>query len=276
MQKPTTTPLTISHIDYSPSGDVIMMYCKMEDRSENLWNITYDLWPSFQAWQFMLLTVMINDKIIKRSYSIATTPQLLHEQWLIGFSIKRVDDWIFSTRTTRVAQSGDLLTMTWPLWHMIDDQSFDNYLLISAGSWLSPIYSIYHDLLQSSRKIRIATIFGERKFDHILSDIHRDWVEDVWYTPSWRSTPEGSILELKGLTTKEPSNIYSQCFLSQDEHQGYYIGRVQLWLANALDRLTTTQIKIFICWSPAMVDEMRNLLIADYGIDPSYIKFEKY
>jgi hypothetical protein len=34
IQKPTTTSLTISHIDYSPSGDVILMWCKIENKVE--------------------------------------------------------------------------------------------------------------------------------------------------------------------------------------------------------------------------------------------------
>ena len=54
------------------------------------------------------------------------------------------------------------------------------------------------------------------------------------------------------------------------------MGRVQLWLANALDRLATTDIYVVICWAPAMVDEVRNLLIAEYGIDSTNIIFEKY
>ncbi len=248
-QKPATTPLTISHIDCSPSGDVILMYCKTDNIPE--W------W--FSAGQFMLLAAEIDGKMIKRSYSIATTPQLLSDQWLIWFSIKRVEGGVFSTRAIQIAKSGDMLTMTGPLWHMTDDEQFSDYLLISAGSWLSPIYSIYHSLLQSSRTIRIANIFGERYFSHILPCVHQDWVEGVWSDSmiNWDS-------------------IYSQCFLSQDEYEWYMIGRVQVWLANALDRLATTKIKVFICWAPAMVDEVRNLLIAEYGIDPTQIKFEKY
>lgn len=249
IQKPTTTSLTISHIDYSPSGDVNMMYCQASDH--------HDL--SFRAGQFMLLAAEIDGTIIKRSYSIATTPQLLAEQWLIGFSIKRVEGGIFSTRATRLAQPGDTLTMTGPLWRMTDDESVNNYLLISAGSWLSPIYAIYHSLIISSRSVRIANIFGERYFSHILPCVHQDWVDDIWST--------GTI---------DPANIYSQCFLSADEHEWYNIGRVQLWLANALDRLATTDIRVFICGAPAMVDEVRNLLIAEHGIDPTQIHFEKY
>ena len=249
MQKPLTTPLIISHIDYSPSGDVILMYCKTENISEWL----------FKAGQFMLLTSEIDGNMIKRSYSIATTPQLLADQWLIWFSIKRTEGWVFSTRVTQFANSGDTLTMTGPLWHMTDDESTDNYLLISAGSWLSPIYSIYHSLIQSSRNIRIANIFGERNFIHVLPRVHDDWVEHIWSTWIIDST-----------------NIYSQCFLSQDEHEWYMIGRVQLWLINALDWLATKDIKVFICWAPAMVDEVKNLLIEEYYIDPSNIKFEKF
>jgi ferredoxin-NADP reductase len=266
IQKPTTTPLIISHIDYSPSGDVVLVYCAIgTSLIARPWEEDSQLWVKTNPWegrfmisnlwfssgQFMLLAVEIDGKIIKRSYSITTTPQFLYDQWLIWFSIKRVEGWVFSTRATQVAKPGDTLTMTGPLWHMTDDEQFDNYLLISAGSWLSPIYSIYHSLLQSSRTIRIANIFGERHFSHVLPCVHHDWVENMWST-------------------------YSQCFLSQDEHDGYMIGRVQLWLANALDRLATTQIKVFICWAPAMVDEVRNLLIAEYDIDPAHIKFEKY
>lgn len=268
LQQPITTSLTVSHIDYSPSGDVILMYCRSESVIE---------W-SFKSGQFMLLATEIDGKIIKRSYSIATTPQLLGDQWLIWFSIKRVEGGVFSTRATQIAKPGDVFTMTGPLWHMTDDEQFNDYLLISAGSWLSPIYSIYHSLLQSSRTIRIANVFGERHYSHILPCVHHDWVENVWYiswvypdatlTPSWTRV---DIWE----DTSSPS-VYSQCFLSQDEHDGYIIGRVQLWLANTLDRLATTQIKVFICWAPAMVDEVRNLLIAEYGIDPTQIKFEKY
>jgi NAD(P)H-flavin reductase len=275
MQKPTTTPLTISHIDYSPSGDVILLYCAVGttpiarpwEEDSQLWFLISNLW--FSSGQFMLLAAEIDCKTIKRSYSIATTPQLLSDQWLIWFSIKRVEGGVFSTRATQVARTGDTLTMTGPLWHMTDDEQFDDYLLISAGSWLSPIYSIYHSLLQSSRSIRIANIFGERYFSHVLPCVHHDWVENIW-SLSWPHIDP----TLTPLLT--PNNIYSQCFLSQDEHGGYMIGRVQLWLVNALDRLATTQIKVFICWAPAMVDEVRNLLIAEYGIDPTQIKFEKY
>ena len=70
IQKPITTPLTISHIDYSPSGDVVLIYCKVDQSDDIL----------FKSGQFMLLATEIDSKMIKRSYSIATTPQLLREQ----------------------------------------------------------------------------------------------------------------------------------------------------------------------------------------------------
>lgn len=271
-QSVITTSLTISHIDYSPSGDVNMMYCQASDH--------HDL--SFRAGQFMLLAAEIDGTIIKRSYSIATTPQLLSEQWIIWFSIKRVEGWVFSTRATHTAQPWDTLTMTGPLGKMVDHGEVDNYLLISAGSWLSPIYAIYHSLLTSSRSVRIANIFGERYFSHILPCVHHDWVENVWSMLLWNSPHlEQQWIPEKVDPILTPScnfswSIYSQCFLSADEHEWYNIGRVQLWIANACDRLATTDIRVFICGAPAMVDEVRGLLIAEYRIDPTYIHFEKY
>jgi len=62
---------------------------------------------------------------------------------------------------------------------MTDDGMYDHYLLISAGSGLSPIYSIYQDLLSQDRRIRIANIFGERRYADVLADVHRDRVNNT-------------------------------------------------------------------------------------------------
>lgn len=241
--RPQTYELTISHIDYSASGKVIMMYCKIDEDIQS---------AIFLAGQFMLLTATINGAVIKRSYSIATTPALLQEKWLIGFSIKLVEDGVFSTRATQVANIGDKLTMTWGLGRMIDDASNDTYLLICAGSGLSPIYSIYHDLMLQERNIRIANIFGERYYADVLADVYRDWVSEVG---EW---------------------VYSQCYLSQDEHIWYTQGRVQAGIVSALEWLETSNIKVFLCGWPAMVDDVRDILTQQHWLDPSQIHFEKY
>gem|GEM_PF-5932601 len=74
IQKPSTTTLIISHINYSPSGDVVMIWCNIQHSASEAKQY------EFKSGQFMLLATEIDGKMIKRSYSIATTPKLLQQQ----------------------------------------------------------------------------------------------------------------------------------------------------------------------------------------------------
>ena len=95
----TTTGL-ITMIDYSPSGEVVIIHVQI---SEPL---------SFAEGQFMLLQTLIDGKIVKRSYSICSTNQDLQDSQIISFSIKRKEFGVFSTWATKVAKPGMQITMT--------------------------------------------------------------------------------------------------------------------------------------------------------------------
>lgn len=95
-----TTTGVITTIDYSPSGDVVILHVQ----------VTEPL--SFAEGQFMLLQTLIDNKIVKRSYSICSTNQDLQDRQIISFSIKRKDNGVFSTWATKVARPGMQITMT--------------------------------------------------------------------------------------------------------------------------------------------------------------------
>ena len=242
--KPQIHTLTgkITTIEHSPSWDVVLFYVKAEwERKKNL----------FQAGQFMVLQKEIEGKSIKRSYSIFSTPNQFIETWEIWFSIKRVHEWVFSSRATQSANIWDEISMKWSLWHMIDRWDHTHYLFVSVWSGLSPIYALSQDIvLEKNKAIRVANLFWERHHQHVLSS-----VEDTWV-----NTPE---------------NVYSELFLSQEDLEWYTTWRVQAGIPKALEFLGTKKIRCFLCGRPDMVTEVREILIKS-GVDSEDILFEKY
>ena len=286
--KPHKLTWHIHDIEYSPSGDVIMMYILIDQWSldaEHIYSrsdesiISANIQP-FKAGQFMLLStyikilepkilekqnlnanfsdpdktrkISIDDKQVKRSYSIATTPSYYLATGLIWFSIKRVEWWIFSTRATQIAKKWDQLHLTGPLGHMVDTGVNKNYLFICAGSWLSPIYALYNDLITEKKlHMKAAFLYGERHISHILPSVEAQ------------------------LHQNTDPHVHIQKFLSQDTHEWYQQGRLQIWLDTALTHIWTKDMSCFICGKPEMVSDVVEILLAK-GIEKENIKFEKY
>ena len=235
-----TTQWTIHHITHSPSRDVVIITCQVEE-----------VFTFFEG-QFMVLQTLIGDKIIKRSYSIYSTSQQLQDTKTISFCIKRKDQWVFSTRATQVAAVGMQITMTWPVGRFVDDGASRNYLFISVGSGLSPCSSIYQQLIRTDQYNKIANIFWERYLDHI----------------PWEVLDAYSI---------QSEKIHNQICLSKEQNiwSGMRHWYVQSGIDDALAFLGTQDVTVFVCWLPAMCDEVAQIL-QDKGIEKRRLIIEKY
>lgn len=224
-----TTSGIIEYIEYSPSRDVVVIHVKVSESLE------------FAEGQFMLLQVLIDGNIVKRSYSISSTNQILQESQIISFSIKRKDQGIFSSWATQVAQPGMEITMTGPLGRFFDPHVSRNYLFISVGSGLSPCLSIYDHLVRTDDYNKIANLFGEKNIDHIPQSVLDSY-------------------------TKMDNRIYNQICLSQDSHHSHpeimRNGYVQVAIDDALSFLATDDIIVFVCGLPGMCDQVRDILLA--------------
>ncbi len=235
-----TTQWVITDIQYSPSGDVVILQLK----SDELF--------SFLEGQFMMLQTLIDDKIVKRAYSIYSTNSHLQDSQTISFCIKRKEWGLFSTRATQVAKEGMKITMTWPVGKFVDNAVSQNYLFVSVGSWLSPCFSIYTYLLQTGDYNKIANLFGERYMDHIPAE----------------------VLQKYSLQDKK---IYNQIYLSKEKNISQWMRKwyVQDGLEDALQFLDTKDITVFICGLPVMCDDVSQIL-QDKGIEKSQLVIEKY
>lgn len=244
-------PAIITHIEYSPSKEVALVTCKPQA-----------VFP-FKEWQFMMISSShIHSELwkpLKKPYSIATTNEQLQTDWTIWFVVKKVRDGFMSDYLTRQAIVWDILYLQWPVWHMVDKNISGRYLLISTWSGLSPITSLYTALRKNPQN-KIANLFGERYHAHVLPSVEK-------------------------LFSENTDHIYHQLFLSKQEWLSsswiqpksakYSLWRMQGWLDNALAFLWTTDISVFICGKPEMVDDVRKILTEKW-VDTSRIQFEKY
>lgn len=195
----------------------------------------------FSDGQFLQFQIIIDEQTIKRSYSIMSSYKHFQATWQLQFMIKRVEDGMASHWLLDQQEIGSGFQILWPLGHLTIKDPFSEYLLIGTGSWLAPLLSIYHGLGDTKKQI----LYGERTSSDLVSEI----TDLVWL-----------------------SNI----ILSRENHPDYHHGHVQnklLELVWNIDNLN--DVWVFLCGKPAMVDDVKNQLIA-LGIPAGNIKDEKY
>ena len=242
------TLATISHIEYSPSGTVTFVRFRPKEKF------------TFEEWQFVMIESTFDHpelgKPLKKPYSIATTNDELQTEGTVGVIVKKTVDGFMSEYLTKWIHVGDTVTLTGPLGHMKDSGEHAKYLLISTGSGVSPMVSLYTQLRKNENNI-IVNIFGERYHRHILPSVEKLFSE----------------------SNEKRKNIL---FLSQEEDidsisgaAPYRAWHVQLALDEALQTLHDKDMTIFICWTPVMVDDVRQML-TERWFSKEQMKFEKY
>lgn len=132
---------------------------------------------------------------------------------------------------------------------MTNTNETNKYLLVSTGSGVSPMVWLYSELYKNPQN-KIVNIFWERYSHHILPSV-------------------------ESLFSTQNDTIRNILFLSQDDKDGYRRGHVQLALDEAIEFLGDKNITVFICWSPLMVDDVRQML-TERWFEKEQIKFEKY
>lgn len=235
------TPATISHIEYSPSREVTFVRFKPLERFD------------FQEGQFVMIESTFDHlelgRPLKKPYSIATTHQEFLDEWTVWVIVKKTMEGYMSDFLTQGITVGTELVITWPVGHMTDDKQHQKYLLVSTGSGISPMVALYSELVKDPDN-KIANIFGERFHKHMLPSVEQLFLSNT-------------------------ENSHHTLFLSKEDHESYRRWHVQEWLDEALAFLGNKSITVFLCGSPVMVDDVRQLLIEKW-FDKEQIKFEKY
>jgi ferredoxin-NADP reductase len=238
------TQATVVDIQYSPNKQVAFIYFKPEQLF------------SFQEGQFMFLERLWfaypDGKMMKNAYSIGTTNRLLQDEGIIGTIVKKSSEGGMSDYLTQHITIGDRIKMTAPLGHFVDKKISRNYVFISIGSGITPVYAMYTGLMQTRDFDRIINVFGERHKDSIVPVVEQ----------TYRSYDD---------------RINHMLYLSQEKElpPDRQTGYVQQALETIFEVFDWQDFQVFLCGKPVMVDDVVAILL-DRWVDKSYIHFEKY
>lgn len=238
------TQATVVDIQHSPNKEVAFIYFKPEE--------TF----SFQEGQFMFLErswfAYPDGKAMKNAYSIGTTSTLLQEKGIIGTIVKKSTVWGMSEYLTQHITIGDTIKLTGPLGHFVDKKLTPNYVFISIGSGITPVYALYTQLIQSGNFDRIINVFGERHADNILPTVMQSYTSD-----------DPRVTHMLYLSQEKDLPVTRQA------------GYVQQALEYIFETFENQKFQVFLCGKPVMVDDVVAILL-DRGIEKEHIHFEKY
>jgi len=116
--------------------------------------------------QYISLEASINGEQVRRSYSICS----YHKDKNIEVGIKRIDTGLFSNHALSV-KAGDKLQVLPPDGRFtthIDESNKHHYLLVAAGSGITPCLSIAKSVLHDEPKSRVTLLFGNRSSSSMM------------------------------------------------------------------------------------------------------------
>ena len=129
----------------------------------------------FHQGQNLTLKAQINGEEVRRSYSICSGV----DEGELRVAIKRVAGGLFSNFANDQLQIGDTIEVMEPTGHFyidIDPQRQGSYLMVAAGSGITPILSQVKTILTQEPKSNITLLYGNRATG---STMFRDQLEDL-------------------------------------------------------------------------------------------------
>jgi ring-1,2-phenylacetyl-CoA epoxidase subunit PaaE len=129
----------------------------------------------FTPGQYLTLRATIDGQDVRRSYSISSGS----DDGECRVAVKKVENGLFSTWANEQLKKGDELQVMTPMGSFcpeLDSTQSKHYLLIGAGSGITPLISIAKSVLVSEPKSEVSLIYGNRHFQQI---IFRDELEDL-------------------------------------------------------------------------------------------------
>lgn len=206
---------------------------------------------AFLAGQYVSLKV--NEKGERRSYSIASTPDVNHGVTLVAEIIPNGK----GSEYIKSLKPGDEVEILAPLgrftvdWEAVPKER--KLLFVATGSGIAPIYSMINDLLINKREIRpIRLHWGMRDESHIF-----------WFDNFQR------------LAEQHPYFVFDMVLSRPSEGWELCRGHVQDCLGRDLGKEKMADWEGYVCGSPKVVEEVKELLIK-MGMPETQVHHEKF
>ena len=207
----------------------------------------------FKSGQYITIEQKINDEIVRRSYSISSSPESGVE---IG--VKLVQNGKMSTFLTSNLNQGDTLNIMPPSGNFfidIDTKNCNHYVGICAGSGITPIMSMIKNVLTNEPSSTFTLIYGNRTLSSTMYSEEIDLFKEKY---------------------NERFSLYN--FYSKEKIDGSSNGRISGELLKDLfdKNIHLKNANLFLMCGPGDMIENVSEFLELIEIDSSKIKFELF
>lgn len=215
-------------------------------------------WLNYLPGQYLTLKVNADGQWVRRAYSLSSSPAT---DKFLAVTIKAVPDGLVSNYLKLHIHAGDAIEALAPNGNFVaklDPEQAKHYILIGAGSGITPLMSILKSVLATERDSVISLIYGNRNEKSIIFQE-----------------------QLQHLFEHDPDklNIY-HCLSNPTTHQwDGPVGRIEgenaeALIQQAIDR-SSLEPAFFICGPSLMMESVQQAL-QRLGIKPESIHQEFY
>ncbi|MGI9262811.1 MAG: 2Fe-2S iron-sulfur cluster-binding protein [Woeseiaceae bacterium] len=209
----------------------------------------------FLPGQHLPMQIEINDKKVRRTYSICSTPG--KQPLEVGVRVQPGGQ--FSEFVANELKVGDQIEVMPPFGRFhadIDAGASKTYMAFAAGSGITPILSIMRATLEQEPASRFVLFYGNRRQRTAM------FIDDLY-----------------ALKNRFPERIQLYFLFSQEEQEfDIFSGRLdEEKIPQLLETFCAgiTVDEVFVCGPDTMIDSVRTAL-AGFGIDSEQIRNERY
>ncbi|MCZ8156383.1 MAG: sterol desaturase family protein [Leptospira sp.] len=194
------------------------------------------LFHSFQAGQHVSINLKIQDKSYTRTFSLSSLP---FQDPFARLTIKKIPNGIVTNYLANSLQVGDTLELSPPTGNFYLDPDPTNhnlYVMIAAGSGITPIYSMMGTILHFEPKSKIQLLYGNRNKNSV---IFKDEIDH------WAST--------------YPNRFSKQYFFSEENDTEKYINRTSI--ESIIKNNNLLKLQFYICGPERMIETISEELL---------------
>ncbi|MFZ9045094.1 MAG: FAD-binding oxidoreductase [Cyclobacteriaceae bacterium] len=208
---------------------------------------------TYQPGQFLTIIDKVNDKKIRRAYSLCSSPAWEDKP---AVTVKRVEGGLMSNHINDAYEAGQTVEVMEPMGMFTTSYSEDQVrkiTLIAGGSGITPLFSIMKSLLKEEPKTSIDFVYANRSEEYIIF--------------------KNELAKL----SEEYQQLSLYHILEEASDVAKYTGRPDAAMATkiALDLSMDGNSEVFICGPQPMMDVFQDGL-KSAGIEDSQVHIESF
>lgn len=208
----------------------------------------------FLPGQYITVQKDLQDSLLRRAYSICSSPQ----SGELRVAIKEVEKGRFSQFANKVLKQGDYMDVAGPEGRFVlepDPENIKDYMAIAAGSGITPVISMIKAVLEKEKNSRFALIYGSKSGEKTIFKDELDQLVDASNGRLKVQYVYSQIISDKALFGRIDQNLIKD--LLKGEFSDWSIAR------------------FFLCGPEEMIDSAKEVLVS-YGVKQDDIKFELF